>query len=132
MRGPTIRERVVQGALKQILEPIFEADFQSASYGYRPRRTTIPAANRVSDGIVYGKTLVLDLDLSSFFDNVRHDLVLAQVAKAVTQASCPADAQRGFRGSAAQPCGTASHLSERQEKPASSNAIWELGRGVTR
>ena len=80
---PTIRDRVVQGALKLILEPVFEADFQSGSYGYRPRRTAIQAADRVSEAIVVGKTLVLDLDLSNFFDNVRHHLVLSQVAKRV-------------------------------------------------
>ena len=80
---PTIRDRVVQGALKLILEPIFEADFQSGSYGYRPGRTAIQAADRVSEAIVYGKTVVLDLDLTGFFDNVRHHLVLAQVAKRV-------------------------------------------------
>lgn len=80
---PTIRDRVAQGALKLILEPIFEADFQSGSYGYRPRRTAIQAADRVSEAIVVGKTLVLDLDLSNFFDSVRHHLVLSQVAKRV-------------------------------------------------
>ena len=80
---PTIRDRVVQGALKLILEPIFETDFQSGSYGYRPRRTAIQAADRVCKAIVFGKTLVLDLDLSSFFDNVRHHLVLSQVARRV-------------------------------------------------
>jgi RNA-directed DNA polymerase len=81
---PTIRDRVVQGALKLILEPIFEADFQSGSYGYRPGRTAIQAADRVSEAIVVGKTLVLDLDLSNFFDNVRHHLVLSQVARRVS------------------------------------------------
>ena len=80
---PTIRDRVVQGALKLILEPIFEADFQSGSFGYRPQRTAIQAVTLVSDAIASGKTLVLDLDLSNFFDNVRHHLVLSQVAKRV-------------------------------------------------
>lgn len=80
---PTIRDRVVQGALKLILEPIFEADFQSGSYGYRPRRTTIQALTRVADAIASGKTLVLDVDLANFFDNVRHHLVLSQVATRV-------------------------------------------------
>ena len=80
---PTIRDRVVQGALKLILEPIFEADFQSGSFGYRPRRTAIQAVTLVSDAIASGKTVVLDLDLSNFFDNVRHHLVLSQVATRV-------------------------------------------------
>ena len=49
---PTIRDRVVQGALKLILEPIFEADFQPGSYGYRPKRTAHQAVNRVAQAIV--------------------------------------------------------------------------------
>src|SRR5262252_890386 len=49
---PSIRDRVVQGALKLILEPIFEADFQSGSYGYRPKRTAHQAVNRVAQAIV--------------------------------------------------------------------------------
>jgi RNA-directed DNA polymerase len=53
---PAIRDRVVQGALKLILEPIFEADFQSGSYGYRPKRTAHQAVNRVAKAIVEEKT----------------------------------------------------------------------------
>src|SRR6266436_8259797 len=53
---PAIRDRVVQGVLKLILEPIFEADFQSGSYGYRPKRTAHQAVNRVAQAIVEEKT----------------------------------------------------------------------------
>src|SRR5437667_8162284 len=60
---PSIRDRVVQGALKLILEPIFEADFQSGSYGYRPKRTAQEAVLRVDQAIMEGKTRVIDLDL---------------------------------------------------------------------
>lgn len=77
---PTIRDRVVQGALKLILEPIFEADFQPGSYGYRPKRTAHQAVTRVAREIAWGKTHVIDFDLKAFFDNVRHDLLLAKVA----------------------------------------------------
>jgi RNA-directed DNA polymerase len=80
---PTIRDRVVQGALKLILEPIFEADFQSGSYGYRPKKTAHEAINRVAQAIVQRKTRVIDIDLRSYFDGVRHDLLLAKVAKRV-------------------------------------------------
>jgi RNA-directed DNA polymerase len=55
---PSIRDRVVQGALKLILEPIFEADFQAGSYGYRPNRTAHEAVDRVAKAIVEGKTRV--------------------------------------------------------------------------
>src|SRR5215472_17026410 len=59
---PSIRDRVVQGALKLILEPIFEADFQSGSYGYRPKRTAHQAVNRVAQAIVESKTRIIDID----------------------------------------------------------------------
>src|SRR5580698_2090862 len=58
---PAIRDRVVQGALKLILEPIFEADFQPGSYGYRPKRTAHQAVNRVAQAIVESKTRVMHL-----------------------------------------------------------------------
>ena len=80
---PSIRDRVVQGALKLILEPIFEADFQPGSYGYRPKRTTHEAINRVAQGIVEGKTKIIDLDLRAYFDSVQHSLLLEKVAKRV-------------------------------------------------
>ena len=77
---PSIRDRVVQGALKLILEPIFEADFQPGSYGYRPKRTAHEAVNRVAGAIVQQKTCVIDLDLRAYFDTVRHHLLLGKVA----------------------------------------------------
>jgi RNA-directed DNA polymerase len=80
---PSIRDRVVQGALKLILEPIFEADFQSGSYGYRPKRTAHEAIHRVAEAIVEGKTRVIDLDLRAYFDSVQHYLLLEKVAKRV-------------------------------------------------
>ena len=80
---PSIRDRVVQGALKLILEPIFEADFQPGSYGYRPKRTAHEAVARVAQGIVEEKTRIIDLDLSAYFDNVQHSLLLEKVARRV-------------------------------------------------
>jgi RNA-directed DNA polymerase len=77
---PAIRDRVVQGALKLILEPIFEADFQPGSYGYRPQRTAQQAVLRVEEAIRQGKTRIVDLDLKSYFDSVRHDVLLSKVA----------------------------------------------------
>ena len=83
---PAIRDRVVQGALKLILEPVFEADFQPGSYGYRPKRTAHGAINRVAEAIVQQKTRVLDFDLRAYFDNVRHDRLLEKVARRVDDA----------------------------------------------
>jgi len=80
---PAIRDRVVQGALKLIVEPIFEADFCDGSYGYRPQRQAHEAVDRVTKAIVQGKTQVIDVDLADYFDSVRHDLLLAQVARRV-------------------------------------------------
>ena len=74
---------MVQGALKLILEPIFEADFQPGSFGYRPKKTAHDAVQRVAEAIVRRKTRVLDLDLRSYFDNIRHDRLLEKVAKRI-------------------------------------------------
>jgi RNA-directed DNA polymerase len=83
---PTIRDRVVQGALKLILEPIFEADFQPGSYGYRPKRSAHAAVQRVAEAIAQYKTRVIDVDLQAFFDNVRHHVLLAKVVQRINDA----------------------------------------------
>ena len=80
---PAIRDRVVQGAVKLILEPIFEADFQPGSFGYRPKRSAHAAVERVAQAIVQDKTRVIDVDLAAYFDNVRHHLLLEKVARLV-------------------------------------------------
>ncbi len=80
---PVIRDRVVQGALKLILEPIFDADFQDGSYAYRPKRTAHAAVNRVAEAVVKNKTRVIDVDLKAYFDNVRHHILLEKVAQRV-------------------------------------------------
>src|SRR5215469_13121033 len=80
---PAIRDRVVQGALKLILEPIFEPDFQPGSYGYRPKRTAQQAVTRVAEAIVESKTRIIDLDLRAYFDNVQHYLLLEKVGRRV-------------------------------------------------
>ena len=83
---PAIRDRVVQGALKLILEPIFEADFQSGSYGYRPKRTAHEAVLQVDKAIMEGKKRIIDLDLRAYFDSVQHYLLLEKVARRVQDA----------------------------------------------
>src|SRR6266480_932174 len=84
---PAIRDRVVQGALKLILEPIFEADFQSGSFGYRPKKTAHEAVDRVAQAIIQGQTRIIDLDLRAYFDNVQHSLLLEKVARRIQDAS---------------------------------------------
>jgi RNA-directed DNA polymerase len=80
---PCIRDRVVQGALKLMVEPIFEADFQPGSFGYRPKRSAHQALVRVADAIAQGKTRVIDIDLKAYFDGVRHGVLLAKVAQRI-------------------------------------------------
>ena len=80
---PTVKDRVVQGALKLILEPIFEADFKDCSYGYRPKRHAHQAIDRVTAGILHGLTRVVDIDLSGYFDNIRHHILLEKVARRI-------------------------------------------------
>jgi RNA-directed DNA polymerase len=66
------------------VEPIFEADFQPGSFGYRPKRSAHQALVRVADAIAQGKTRVIDIDLRAYFDAVRHDLLLAKVAQRIS------------------------------------------------
>jgi len=80
---PAIRDRVVQGALTLILEPIVAADFQEGSYGYRPKRSAHDAVERVAEAIVHSKTRVLAIALKAYFDNIRHHRLLAQGAQRV-------------------------------------------------
>src|SRR5947209_2025467 len=65
---PSIQDRVVQGALKLILEPMFEADFQPGPFGYRPKKPAHAAIQRVSQAILEAKTCVIDFDLRSYLD----------------------------------------------------------------
>ena len=83
---PTIRDRVVQGALKLILEPIFDADFQPGSFGYRPKKSAHDAITRVQSAILKRKNHVIDLDLRAYFDNVRHHILFEKVATRVDDA----------------------------------------------
>jgi RNA-directed DNA polymerase len=83
---PCIRDRVVQGALKLILEPIFEADFQPGSLGYRPKKSAHAAIQRVSEAILKRLTDVIDFDLRAYFDTVRHHLGVEKVARRVSDA----------------------------------------------
>jgi len=77
---PTIRDRVVQTAVKLVLEPIFEADFEPGAYGYRPGRGGIDAVKAVHRLLCQGFTDVVDADLSKYFDTIPHDELLRSVA----------------------------------------------------
>ena len=76
---PTVRDRVVQAALRNILEPIFEREFAAHSYGFRPRRSTKDALRRVSALLKAGYTFVVDADLRSYYDTIPHQRLLARI-----------------------------------------------------
>jgi RNA-directed DNA polymerase len=80
---PVIKDRVVQMAVKIVIEPIFEADFQENSYGFRPKRNAHQAVEDVNNHLLKGKTDVIDADISKYFDTIPHDRLLQLVAKRI-------------------------------------------------
>jgi RNA-directed DNA polymerase len=80
---PCIHDRVVQGALKLILEAIFEADFCPNSYGFRPQRSQHQALAEVRRSVLRRVSTAIDVDLSKFFDTVRHSVLLDKIAKRI-------------------------------------------------
>ena len=76
---PTVKDRVVQCAVKIIIEPIFEADFHDCSFGFRPNRSAQDAVARIAENVKKGDALVYDADLSSYFDTIPHDKLMAAV-----------------------------------------------------
>jgi group II intron reverse transcriptase/maturase len=80
---PSIRDRVVQGALKLILEAVFEADFCANSYGFRPKRSPHQALAEVRRSVLRRMSTVIDVDLSRYFDTIRHEILLEKIAKRI-------------------------------------------------
>ncbi|MBI3302166.1 MAG: group II intron reverse transcriptase/maturase [Deltaproteobacteria bacterium] len=80
---PTIRDRVVQGAVKLILEAVFEADFCPNSHGYRPKRSPHRALAEVRRSLLRRMSTGVEVDLSDFFDGIRHHILLQKVARRV-------------------------------------------------
>jgi len=80
---PTVRDRVVQTALRNVLEPIFEQTFAEQSYGFRPQRGCKDALRRVAKLLVEGYTWVLDADLKSYFDTIAHEQLMQLVRQRV-------------------------------------------------
>ena len=73
---PTIRDRVAQAVCKMLIEPIFEADFEECSYGFRPERSSKDAMKAIKEHLQEGKTEILDADLSAYFDTIPHDKLM--------------------------------------------------------
>jgi len=80
---PVIKDRVVQMAMKIVIEPIFEADFQDNSYGFRPKRNAHQAVEDVKKHLLQGKIDVIDADISKYFDTIPHNGLLQLVAKRI-------------------------------------------------
>ena len=80
---PTIRDRVVQTALKVVIEPIFEADLEPNAYGYRPKRSALDAIIKVHKLLREGYTDVVDADLSKYFDTIPHTELMQCVARRI-------------------------------------------------
>jgi RNA-directed DNA polymerase len=81
---PTVRDRVAQAAAKLVLEPIFEADFVSCSYGFRPKRSATQAMERLRTGFIEGHAFVVEFDIANFFGEIDHDRLLTEVSRRVS------------------------------------------------
>jgi len=80
---PNVQDRVIQQAVSQVLSPMFEAEFSDHSYGYRPQRSAHDAVRAASRYVTEGKTWVVDIDISAFFDEVNHDLLMGKIGQKV-------------------------------------------------
>ena len=81
---PTVRDRVVQTALKRLLEPLFEPHFSPNSYGFRPGRNPHQAVQAAQSIINSGKPYVVDIDLEKFFDRIHHDRLISRMGQRIT------------------------------------------------
>lgn len=81
---PTIKDRIAQTVCKMIMEPIFEADFEESSYGFRPKRSSKEAMASIKEHLQTGRTEVLDADLSKYFDTIPHDKLMITVNQRIT------------------------------------------------
>ena len=82
---PTIRDRVAQAVCKMLIEPIFEADFEECSYGFRPERSSKDAMKAIKEHLQEGKTEILDADLSAYFDTIPHDKLMKVLEMRIDQ-----------------------------------------------
>lgn len=80
---PTVVDRLIQQALHQAMQPLFEPIFSQSSYGFRPGRSAQQAVSKAAEYIRGGKRWVVDMDLEKFFDRVNHDVLMARVARQV-------------------------------------------------
>lgn len=84
---PTIKDRVVQMSCKMVIEPIFEADFEDSSYGFRPKRSSADAMRSVREHLQNGNTEIYEADLSSYFDTIPHDKLLKTIGMRISDSN---------------------------------------------
>ena len=80
---PTVLDRLIQQALHQVLQPLFEPEFSSSSYGFRPGRSAHQAVQAAREYVTEGRRWVVDIDLEKFFDRVNHDILMARIARKI-------------------------------------------------
>ena len=80
---PTVRDRISEGALRQVLEPIFEREFADNSHGFRPKRSAKDALREVDNGLKDGKGYVVEADIQRYFDTIPHERLLARIAERI-------------------------------------------------
>ncbi|HMI76518.1 MAG TPA: reverse transcriptase domain-containing protein [Steroidobacteraceae bacterium] len=83
---PTVVDRLIQQALHQVLQPLFEPTFSDSSFGFRPGRGAHQAVRQAQSHIREGKRWVVEIDLERFFDRVNHDVLMARVARQISDA----------------------------------------------
>ena len=102
---PTVKDRVVQTAVKLVIEPIFEADFHDCSYGFRPGRNAQMAVEKIAAEIKGGKDKVYDADLSSYFDTIPHDKLFLALRKRIVDGSVLALIRQWLKATIVEPNG---------------------------
>jgi RNA-directed DNA polymerase len=104
---PTVRDRVVQAAVLLILEPIFEADFQDCSYGFRPGRSAHDALKAVQQHLKQGYTAVYDADMAGYFDSIPHEQLIKCVRMRMVDGTVLRLIQQWLKAPVVEPSSTA-------------------------
>src|SRR6185295_13656366 len=81
---PTVCDRIAQQAARLVLEPIFEAGFSDASYGFRPRRSATEAMEEIRKGFIGGRVWALDADIRDYFSSIDHQILMVKLAERVS------------------------------------------------
>ncbi len=106
---PVIKDRIVQMALKLLIEPIFEADFCDTSYGFRPKRSAHQAIDQISNSLLSGHRHVIDADLSKYFDTIPHAKLLSVVAERISDGAVLALIKQWLKAAVVEEDGNGKH-----------------------